>query len=181
MPNVNAPSVRDQLNRCLPAAAKAKLGDLLSDLIDAQRNQVIASAALAIKTGGSAIVANSRAFCYMIGGVLYQKAASDMSALAGTLATAKAAAWAFYIDSAGTITTAAKTADAADATAALALVAAPPSGKVILGIVVVANATGSNFVGGTTALDTGSLTVSYLAVHGGRVTANATPGVEDRT
>lgn len=180
MSNINAPSVRDQLNRCMPAAGKAKLGDVLYDLLDEMRNRVIAAVSLAIKAGGSAIVANSRAICYMIDGVLYRKAASDMSALAGTLATAKSAAWAFYIDAAGTITTAAKTADAADSNAALALVAAPPSGKLIIGIVVIDNATGSNFVGGTTPLDTGSLTVSYFNVHGGRVTANSLLSIEDR-
>ncbi len=34
MPNINAAgSVQDQLTRCMPAAADAKLGDVLADLI----------------------------------------------------------------------------------------------------------------------------------------------------
>ena len=38
-----------------------------------------------------------------------------------------------------------------------------PVYKAMVGFIVVTNATGSNFVGGTTALDTGSLTVTYYS------------------
>jgi len=172
-------SVQDELNRMAPAAAHAKLGDVLYDLITQHNNAVVAAntvvmtkAGLAIKTGSSAVVKAGSAILAMINGALVRKAANtDMAALAGTLATAKSAAWAFYIDASGTLTASAKTADSASHDAALALVPAAPAGLAQIGIVVVDNATGSNFVGGTTALDTGSLTVTYYDTIGATVYA----------
>lgn len=125
------------------------------------------SAGLVIKAGSSAIVKAGSAFAALAGGAVVVKAANtDMSALVGTLATAKSAVWAFYIDSAGVITTSAKTADANDAAAALALMPASPDNKAMIGFIVVANASGSNFVGGTTALDAASITTTYYNTTG---------------
>lgn len=147
-------------------ALKTRITTLLADVTAIRANTLtgmLAPATLAIKAGGSAIVKSSSLFMAKANGTLVYKAANtDMSAIAGTLATAKAAAWAFYIDSEGTITTSTKTADVADLAAAFAALPAPPAGKAQIGVVIVANATGSNFVAGTTALDTGSLTVTYI-------------------
>lgn len=158
-------NVQDELNRMLPAAAHAKLGDLLAELISKHnigRNSMLTKAGLAIKAGGSAVVKAATAFAAVVDGVPLRKAANtDMAALAGTLATAKSALWAFYVDAAGTLTTSAKTADVDDHAAAMALLPVTPSGKAMIGFIIIDNATGSNFVGGTTALDTGSLTVTY--------------------
>lgn len=182
-------SLQEKLNKLAPAAKKAGLGDVLAELIAGFNamvarvsSQVLNNAGLAIKAGGSAIVKAGTAFAALVDGVMVTKAANtDMAALAGTLATAKSAAWAFYIDAAGTLTASAKTADAADAAAAIALLPAPPAGKAMIGFITVANATGADFVGGTTALDTASLTVTYYNTVGPTIFAGSTAGTQLKT
>ena len=189
------------LNKSMPIANKVKLGDVLGDLIVSHNalltdfaalrsklnTNMLTKPGLAIKAGGSALVKAATASVALVAGVpVYIPANTDMSALAGTLATANSAAWAFYVDAAGVITTSTKTADVATHALAVAAVPAPPTDKAMIGFIVVANATGSNFVGGTTALDTGSLTVTYYDTTGpdvfaGAVTATAVAGLENRT
>lgn len=167
-------NAQDELNRFAPAAAHVKLGDLIEAvitqynlLVNSVNTKVVTKAGLAIKTAGSAIVHAASPILAVVGGAAVRKAANtDMAALAGTLATAKSAAWAFYIDATGTLSTSAKTTDAATHDAAVALLPALPDGKAQIGVVVIDNATGSNFVGGTTALDTASLTVTYYDTTG---------------
>jgi hypothetical protein len=168
------------LNRVFPIARDIQLGTLLNDIITqfnflradvaALRTRVntglLGAAGLAIKTAGSPTVKYANTIVALVNGVPISKAAGDLPALAGTLATAKSAAWAFYIDGAGALTVSAKTADVATHALALAAAVASPDNKALVGIVVVDNATGSNFVGGTTALDTASLTVTYYDVIG---------------
>ncbi len=159
----------DELNRMSPAASHAQLGTLANELLTgwnylvARLNSVVLSkAGLVIKAGSSAIVKAGSAFAAVVNGTIVRKAANtDMAALAGTLANANSAAWAFYVDAAGTLTTSAKTANAATHAAAIALLPTTPLDRALIGFIVVDNATGSNFVGGTTPLDTGSLTVTY--------------------
>jgi len=176
----NAPKLLYELDHATPANYRAKVGQTLADLIAnanaggvddaaltaAAATKVLSKAGLAIHGSTSAVVKSVNGIAYMINGVMYTLAAADLSALVGTLATAKSAAWAFYVDAAGTVTTSAKTADSASHAAATALITAPPANKAMIGFIVVDNATGSNFVGGTTPLDTGSLTVSYYDVEG---------------
>jgi len=165
------------LNRSTPATKQAGLGTLLADLsvqfnllradlarIYLQNQFIIAKATLVIKAGGGTVPKSSSAIEVIAGGVRQTKTANtDMSVIAGTLATAKAALWAFYIDSAGTITTSTKTADAANAAAALALKPAIPANKVELGYIIVANASGADFTAGTTALDATDITTTYYS------------------
>lgn len=156
---------QSQLNKMAPAAKNASLGDLLAEVVskmNVQQSSMLTKAGLVIKAGSSAIVKAGSAFAAVVGGTPVRKAANtDMAALVGTLATAKSALWAFYIDAAGTLTTSAKTADADTHAAAMALLPVTPAGKAMIGFIIVDNATGSNFVGGTTALDAASLTVTY--------------------
>lgn len=173
-------SVQAKINKIAPAAKEVGLGDILNDLITAQNaaiaqlgNACMTKAGLAIHGSASALAKSVNPIAALVAGVPIRKVASDMPALAGTLATAKSAAWAFYIDGTATLSTSAKTADAASHDAALKLLAAPPAGKALIGFLVIDNATGSNFVGGTTALDTGSLTVTYYDVMGPTVFASA--------
>ncbi len=169
-------SIAGRLNGMCATAKGAQLGTLLNTMI-AQINALRADVArlylqnawlltaptLGIKAAESPTVKSGSAFSALVGGVKVTKAAdTDMSAIAGTLATAKSALWAFYIDSSGTISTSTKTADAADAAAALALKPATPINKVELGYLIVSNATGSNFTGGTTALDLTGVTATYV-------------------
>lgn len=169
-------SKRKLLNEATPGLKMAGLGHILnaaSMLLSRVNTVLLASAGLAIKAGSSAIVKAASAIIANVNGVLVRKAANtDMPALVGTLATAKSAAWPFYIDGSGTLTTGAKTADAASHDAALALVPIVPLGLAQIGILLLDNATGSNFVGGTTALDVGSLTATYYNTPGPVVMAN---------
>lgn len=121
-------------------------------LADRYISQSLSSAGLVIKAGGSAIVKTGAAAYYGIAnGILVTKAAAtDMAALSGTVTNAKFNIFCFYIDSAGTLTSAMGTEGAT-----LAAVKFPqtPEGKAMLGFVVI-NPTGTgNFVGGTTVLD----------------------------
>ncbi|HCE08555.1 MAG TPA: hypothetical protein DEQ40_08135 [Oxalobacteraceae bacterium] len=165
---LSASRIQDQLNRILPAAAKAQLGTLLSDMINglnavlgALDTCVLNKAGLIIKAASSPIVKSVNSYAAMINGVTTVVAASDMSALAGTLATAKSAAWAFYVDGTGAITTSAKTADSATAAAAAALLPAVPANLAQIGFIVVTNTSGAGFIGGTTFLDAAGIAVGY--------------------
>jgi len=146
-------------------ALKAKIAAIVVDITAIRTRSnlaVLSPPVIGIGSGGKTTAASTKPVLANVGGTLVYKVAGDFSALVGTLATAKSALWAFYMDSAGTITTSAKTADAATAAAAFALMPAIPADKVQLGFIIVSNATGSNFVGGTTALDAASVTTVYV-------------------
>lgn len=168
------------LNTLAPATNLVHLGTLLNTLVTqvnalradlaaiypaASNNRfLLAAPTLALNGAGGTTAKTSTAVAAMIAGSYVTKAADQaMSALAGTLATAKSALWEFLIDSAGTITTTTKTADCATNALALAARAATPANKLSLGYLIVANASGSNFVGGTTALDATGITVTYVS------------------
>lgn len=194
-----AGSRQEKVNKTAPALSKAKIGDVIADLtaqfntlrseVDALstalNTSIIIPATLVIKAGSSAIVKSSALFVAKVDGTAVSKAANtDMSALVGTVADGFAAAWDFYIDDAGTITTSAKTADAATAAAALLLLPAVPAGLVRIGSVAVATAA-ATFVGGTTALDAGTATATYYnastaAVFTAGITAAAVVSMEVR-
>jgi hypothetical protein len=172
--------VQDQLNHALPIFRDSKFGDLIvavlaaiNGLVAAGSSSVLNSAGLAIKAGGSALAKTANLVLVNINGVYLRKAPADLPALVGNLATAKSAAWPFYIDAAGTFHTGAKTADVATHDLALAAVPAVPAGYAQLGILVLDNATGANFVGGTTALDAASLTATYYNAVGAMPSATA--------
>lgn len=191
---------QDKLNKSMPVALKVKLGDVLADLIasaNALRTDLLAAigsvntgivipVTLAIKAGSSAIVKTSALGVVRVAGVGVAIAANtDMAALVGTIATTKFAAWDFYVDGAGTLTASAKTADSASGAAALALLPAVPAGLVRLGSVLVQNAAGGSFIGGTTALDAASVTATYYnaavaAIVAATVTASAVTSLEAR-
>lgn len=175
MSNINAgQKVQTILNRCLKAAALCKLGDLLAEVVTRfnatitnSQQRVISKVGLAINAGGATFAKASNAFVAIAGGVmLYKPAATAMPALVGTIAAGQVAIWPFYIDSTGTITTGAKTADAATTAAAILLLPTPAAGLTMLGFIVVSNGSGAGFIGGTTALDAASITVGYIDVEG---------------
>lgn len=139
------------------------LRKILNAIGDRLATQSLSSAGLAIKAGGSAIVKTGSAAYYGIAnGVLVTKAAAtDMPALSGTVTADAFNVYCFYIDSAGTLTSAMGT---EGATLAAVKFPALPVGKAQLGFIVV-NPTGTgNFVGGTTALDDATVvpTVAYV-------------------
>lgn len=124
---------------------------ILRPIADRMSTHSITSAALAIKAGGSAVVKTGAIWYGVANGKLLTKAsATDMAALSGTVTNAKFNVYAFFIDSAGTLTSAMGTEGAT-----LAAVVFPPipEQKACIGYVII-NPTGTgNYVGGTTPLD----------------------------
>jgi len=150
-------------------AARAEVVKLVTDvtaLITREKSFTLSDAGLTIASGKKTATA-AKDFTYIANGTVGYKALGDMSALVGTIADGKSAGWSFYIDSAGTITTSAKTADADNAAAAYALVnaIAQPAGKALIGHLVVST-TGATFIGGTTDLDAGTATDIYMSIIG---------------
>ena len=138
----------------------SNLRAVIQNLQTAAADMVMNSAGLAIKAGGSAVVKSVNTVTAMIDGVLVSKAAADMAALVGTIAAAKKGVFVFTLKADGTLTTRAGLLTAAS----LAAITFPaiPAGEVVVGFLVVENGTASDFVGGTTALDTASLTCTYV-------------------
>ena len=112
-------------------------------------------------SGTTTLVKAGNAIYALANGVLVTKAANtDMAALSGTVTNAKFNVFCFYIDSAGTLTSAMGTEGASLATIKFPPV---PEGKACIGFVII-NPTGTgNFVGGTTPL--GDATVAPNAVY----------------
>jgi len=169
---------KEQLRKLLEAtlvdlaALRANIATLTTD---ASKAYLLTTATLGIGGGSKLTAAAGTAFWYMGGGAVKYKAAGDLSALVGTIADAKAAAWTFYINSAGTVTTSAKTADAATAADAAVLAAAVsvPAGLAVIGILIVSTS-GATFVGGTTALDAATATDVYYSFIGPAATTSTT-------
>lgn len=168
-------SLLNALNRSMPAAKRAGLGTRIAalettvnalatalDSVHLQNRFLLTAPTLVIKAAEGTVPKSSGAFTALVAGTYVSKAAdTDMCALSGTTAATKYALYDYYMDSAGTITTA-KAADAATAAAALALLPTLPINKVRLGYLIVHNGTANPFVGGTTALDAANITVTYV-------------------
>lgn len=173
MTNSKGQNVQDELNRMAPAANHAALGDLLvlliaqlNAVISAQGSSIFGSPGLAIHGSASPVVKSVGAVVATVGGVAVGLAAGDLSALVGTLPTTKSALWAFYVNAAGVVSTSPMSAVQTSHALAIGQLPAVPVGQAMIGFIIVDNATGSNFVGGTTALDAASLTVTYFNAPG---------------
>ena len=137
--------------------------EIFGDIADALSCQMYTSGALAIKTGGSAL-AKVGTLCYGINkGKPFSIAANtDMAALSGTVVNATFNVYVFDRDSAGTLTSAMGT---AGATLAAVSFPARVQGKTRIGYVII-NPTGTgDFVGGTTALDNGTVVPNAVYVN----------------
>jgi hypothetical protein len=145
-------TITQQLAGVGSAADRTALLAILSAVGDRLSTQSFTDAGLVIKAGGSAVVKTGSSALYLsIKGKLVTKAAStDMAALSGTVTNAKFNIFQFFIDGAGTLTSAMGT---EGATLGDVKWPALPEGKASIGFVII-NPTGTgNFVGGTTALD----------------------------
>jgi hypothetical protein len=192
--------IQNQLNRCMPAAQKAKLGDVLADLVaavNAARSDlsailaqlqtgIVIPAVLAIHGAGSVLVKTSALVVGRVGGTAFSIAANtDAPALAGTTADTMYSAYDLYSDNTGTMTWSAKTADSASEAAALALLPALPADKIRLGSVTIHNASGAPFVANTTHLDAAGITPAYYnaavaAIFGASVSSSVVTDIESR-
>ena len=123
------------------------------------------SAGLEIAAGGSTVaqVGSGSTWHGVVQGISLTKAAgTDMPALSGTITAASFNVFCFFIDSAGTVTSAMGT---EGTTRALLKFPAIPEGKAMIGYLVVTKSDGA-FTGGTTALDAANVTTLYVNVLG---------------
>ncbi len=136
------------------------LRDFISQVQHFQGNVVLNSGGLAIKAGSSALAKTVNTITARVEGVLITKAAADMAALSGTYPTTNKCVAVFTVDVSGTL----RTRMSAVGVTTLAAIVFPtiPDSESVIGFAIIENGTGSDFVGGTTALDTGSLTVTYV-------------------
>ena len=135
-----------------------------SPLFDRQTSLCISSAGLDIKAGGSALVKSGASATLLLANGRLQSIASatDMAALAGTVAADAFNVYCFFCDGGGTLTTLMGTAGAS-----LAAVKFPqlPLGKAMIGFVII-NPTGTgDFVGGTTPLDDATVVPNAVYVN----------------
>ena len=148
--------MQDTLSRYLAAVAggstRNALRPVLTELCDNTSSVVLSSAGLVITaTSGKYVPKIGAADCYAIAsGVLVKIAAgTDMPALSGVITAGKYNVFAFFVDSAGTVTSAMGTEGAAIGNVVFPPI---PQGKAMLGFIIVTYA--STFTGGSVALDT---------------------------
>lgn len=146
----------DTMSRWLEAVrdftTQANLRRLFEPLFDSQSTLPLSSAGLVIHGAASTLAKTGSAVFYAIANGVLQKvaAATDMPALAGTVTNATFNVFCFFIDSAGTVTSAMGT---GGATLASVVFPQKPRKKALVGFIII-NPTGTgDFVGGTTALD----------------------------
>jgi hypothetical protein len=146
-----------QYMTALPSShAESALTPVLTALGDRLSSQTINTAALRIKGGAaSAIVQTNAASVYVANGKLVIKAsATDLPALVGTVTNATFNVFAFFVNSAGTLST-----SMGIAGSTLAKVQFPPipERSAMIGFIIIVPTGTGNFVGGTTALDDGTV------------------------
>jgi hypothetical protein len=136
-----------------------ELEALLDKIQRRQCNMVFNTAGLAIKTGSSALAKSVNTINFIIDGVFAQKAAADMAALSGdTVADGSKNIYVFTVQVDGTLKTYAGTASTSLAGIIWPTIA---DGEAVIGFLVVATS-GATFVPGTTALDAGTVTATYV-------------------
>lgn len=140
------------------ALSQQSLRDVITALQKVGYNRQMGTMTPAIKAGGSPLVKYTTAFKGVVNGLPVQSGASgDFPALSGTVADGYYNVFCFYIDQAGTLSvlmgTAALTLDGV-------VFPTTPSGKAMCAFITVYT-TGAAFVGNTTALDAGTVTVKY--------------------
>ncbi|HEY1757953.1 MAG TPA: hypothetical protein VGG72_21465 [Bryobacteraceae bacterium] len=117
-------------------------------------NKILAKGTLAIHGSASTLVKTTNAAYLLVDGVIVKLAAADLTALVGTVVNATFNVFVFTVNAAGTVKVYMGTAGST-----LAGVVFPTTldGESVLGFIIV-NPTGTgNFVGGTTALDDGTV------------------------
>lgn len=155
-------TITQYLQGVADSTSRLAIGTILRAIGDRHTSRMLNTPGLVIKAGSSALVKTGAADCYaLVQGVLVKiAAATDMAALSGTVTNAKFNVYVYFIDRAGT-----KTSAMGVEGATLAAMKWPPipEGKAVIGFTII-NPTGTgDFVGGTTAID--DATVVPTAVH----------------
>lgn len=146
------------------------LTKVLSGVYGALNSVSFTSGGLAIHGAGSALVKTANTVIFSANGVLGSLAAADMPALSGSIPNGSTNIAVFEVDSTGMTHT---TMGTAATTLAGVVWPKTPDANALIGFVIIANASGSAFTCGTTALDTGSVTTTYVNLNGSSSTPNA--------
>lgn len=159
-------SLRLDLNQAFPEGmanvAGRRILNSVREELQNSRKSIFNSGGLAIKAGGSALAATANAVYGMVEGVVFTKAAADMAALSGTVTNAKFNVFVFTVDSGGNLATYMGTEGAALINVVFPTI---PDDEAVIGFVII-NPTGTgNFVGGTTALDDGTVVPNAVYVN----------------
>jgi hypothetical protein len=117
-------------------------------------NKILQKGTLAIHGSASTLVKTTTTLYVMVDGVIVKLAAADLTALSGTVHNAKFNVFVFTINASGTVKVYLGT---EGATIGAVVFPTTPDGEVPFGFVLI-NPTGTgDFVGGTTALDDGTV------------------------
>ncbi len=138
----------------------------LAALRDRGENQIVSnSPAIEINESYGTKVKAGATFAALANGTAVAVTSGTVfPALSGTVAAAKYAVWAFYVDSAGTITVSSKSSDVATSgglAAALAVKPSVPADKAEIGYIVVTGGASAAFTGATTPLATTTTTTFF--------------------
>lgn len=160
--------MNDTITRYLSGVAserdRANLRAILAPIADRLSTQSVSSAGLVIggTTKLTARTSASLVYYAVVRGIFLSKATStEMAALVGTVTNAAFNVYCFYIDAAGALTSAMGT---EGATYALVKFPPIPEGKALIGWIGINPSGTGNFVGGTTALDDGTVTPNTIYV-----------------
>ncbi len=148
--------LRNYLAQISDTSARYALLNILHPLLNRLRSATLSTAGLVIKAGGSTLAKTGSAVThYIADGVKGRIAGStDMPALVGTVTNAAFNVFVFVVDKAGTVTVQMGTEGATEAAIKWPKL---DQKKAIVGFIII-NPTGTgNFVGGTTALDDGTV------------------------
>lgn len=149
---------------------RTNIGQPIKDIARRISSQTLVSGGLAIHGSASALAKTANTVYAHVTGVLVKLAAADMPALVGSVTNAKFNVYCFYLDSAGVTTSQMGT---EGATLAAMVMPITPESKAMIGFVII-NPTGTGpFVGGTTALDDGTVVPGAVYIN--------TLGVVDQT
>ena len=133
---------------------QAELSSLFDKLQRSTTSELLKAGGLVIHGSASLLAKTANTIYFMIDGQVYSKAASDMAALSGTVANATFNVFVFSVNATGTLATQMGT---AATTLGGVVFPAVPDQSVSIGFVII-NPTGTGpFVGGTTALDDGTV------------------------
>lgn len=143
---------------------RVDLSAMLKPIADRLSSQALVSAGLVIG-GGSKLTPRTSAsvtsYYAVKGKILSQSTSVEQAALSGTVTNAKYNFYAFFIDGAGTLSSLMGT---ESTTYALATLPEFPEGKTLVGLVGINPSGTGNFVGGTTALDDGTVTPNAIYI-----------------
>jgi len=155
------------------AAVRAEVVKLVTDaaaVTASMRNHIMSDPGLAIGGGAKTTAQAAKAIVAIANGtVVYKAAATAMPNLGGAATAAdKSTAYAFYIDSAGTLSVSDRLADVASAALAISGITAlaVPANKAVIGYLIVTMSGGATFTPNTTALDAANTAVLYLSLIG---------------